>query len=91
VKSTQEVTVITNQQSGTNINEIAEGVYRINTPVKLPVGEFSFNQYLIVDDQSMLYHTGPRRMFPLVQEAIARILPPERLRYIALSHFEADE
>jgi flavorubredoxin len=90
-KSTQEVTVITNPQSGTNINEIAEGIYRINTPVALPVGEFSFNQYLIVDDQPMLYHTGPRRMFPLVEEAIARILPPARLRYIGLSHFEADE
>ena len=46
--------MITNQQSGTNINEIAEGIYRINTPVALPVGDFSFNQYLIVDDKPML-------------------------------------
>jgi flavorubredoxin len=83
--------VITNPQSGTNINEIATGIYRINTPVQLPVGAFSFNQYLIVDDEPMLFHTGPRRMFPLVQEAIAAILPPERLRYIGFSHFEADE
>jgi flavorubredoxin len=83
--------VITNKQSGTNINEIAEGTYRINTPVELPVGAFSFNQYLIVDEKPLLFHTGPRRMFPLVQEAIRRILPPARLRYIAFSHVEADE
>lgn len=84
--------MITNDQSGTNIQEIAEGIYRINTPVTLPGGgAFSFNQYLIVDDKPMLFHTGPRRMFALVKEAIAAILPPERLNYIGFSHFEADE
>jgi flavorubredoxin len=83
--------VITNKQSGTNIHEIAEGIYRINTPMELPGGAFSFNQYLIVDDNPMLFHTGPRRLFPLVREAIAGVLPPERLSYIGLSHFEADE
>lgn len=83
--------MITNKQSGTNIQEISDGIYRINTPIKLPVGAFSFNQYLILDDKPMLFHTGPRRMFPLVQEAIAGVMPPERLRYIGFSHFEADE
>lgn len=83
--------MITNKTSGTNIHEISSGIYRINTPVQLPVGAFSFNQYLIVDDKPMLFHTGPRRMFPLVQEAIASILLPERLSYIGFSHFEADE
>lgn len=83
--------MITNQQSGTNIQEIAEGIYRINTPIELPVGAFSFNQYLIVDEKPMLFHTGPRRLFSLVQEAIAGVLPPARLRYIGFSHFEADE
>jgi flavorubredoxin len=83
--------VITNPQSGTNIHEIASGIYRINTPIDLPVGAFNFNQYLIVDDKSMLFHTGPRRLFPLVQEAIAAITPPEHLAYIGFSHFEADE
>jgi flavorubredoxin len=83
--------VITNKESGTNIHEIAEGIYRINTPVELPVGAFSFNQYLIVDDKPMLFHTGSRRLFPLVQEAIAGILPPATLRYIGFSHVEADE
>ncbi|MGA7965319.1 MAG: MBL fold metallo-hydrolase [Gammaproteobacteria bacterium] len=83
--------MITNDNSGTNIHEIADGIYRINTPIQLPVGAFSFNQYLIVDDKPMLFHTGPRRLFPLVQEAIGRILPPDRLSYIGFSHFEADE
>jgi flavorubredoxin len=84
--------MITNTQSGTNIAEIAAGIFRINTPAKLP-GEvgFSFNQYLIVDDAPMLFHTGQRKLFPLVSEAIRAVLPLERLQYLALSHFEADE
>lgn len=83
---------ITNRQSGTNVREIADGIYRINTPVVIEGGAgFSFNQYLIVDDESLLFHTGPRKMFPLVREAVASILSVERLRYIAFSHVEADE
>jgi flavorubredoxin len=83
---------ITNQQSGTNVHEIADGIYRINTPVALPGGfEFSFNQYLIADDEPLLFHTGPRRMFELVREAVASVLPVESLRYVGFSHIEADE
>lgn len=83
---------ITNSHSGTNVHEIADGIYRINTPVQI-AGEngFSFNQYLIVDDEPLLFHTGLRKMFPLVREAVASVLPVERLRYIAFSHVEADE
>src|ERR1700730_8249299 len=83
----------TNSQSGTNINEIADGIYRINTPLPPSVvpGGFSFNQYLIVDEAPMLFHTGLRKMFPLVREAVVSVLPVERLRYIAFSHVEADE
>ena len=48
---------ITNTQSGTNVHEIADGIYRISTPVKIPsAGGFSFNQYLIVDDDPLLFH-----------------------------------
>jgi len=84
--------MITNSQSGTNIVEIADGIFRINTPAKLPGDAgFSFNQYLIVDEAPMLFHTGQRKLFPLVSEAIGAVLPVERLRYLALSHFEADE
>jgi flavorubredoxin len=84
---------VTNRQSGTNVHEVAEGIYRINTPVFYEggIGKFSFNQYLIVDDEPLLFHTGQRKMFQLVREAVASILPVERLRHITLSHVEADE
>lgn len=84
--------MITNQQSRTNIHEIAEGIYRINTQLDLPDGQgFSFNQYLLVDDAPLLFHTGPRRLFPLVREAMAAVMPVEHLRYLGFSHVEADE
>ncbi|HTF92283.1 MAG TPA: MBL fold metallo-hydrolase, partial [Verrucomicrobiae bacterium] len=85
--------IVTNKQSGTNVHEVADGIYRINTPVVMEGGPggFSFNQFLIVDDAPLLFHTGPRKMFPLVREAVASVLPVERLRYIGLSHVEADE
>jgi flavorubredoxin len=82
-----------NTESGTRIDEIADGIHRISTPVPpeaIP-GGFTFNQYLIVDEAPLLYHTGLRKMFPLVQEAIASVIPVESLRYIGLSHYEADE
>jgi flavorubredoxin len=82
---------ITNATSGTNVHEIADGVYRINTPVSFVPGGFSFNQYLVVDDQPLLFHTGPRKMFPLVREAVNSVMPANQLRFIAFSHFEADE
>jgi flavorubredoxin len=82
---------ITNSQSGTNVHEIAPGIFRINTPVPMDGGGFSFNQYLIVDDQPLLFHTGLRNMFPLVREAVATVIPVERLRYVSFSHVEADE
>jgi flavorubredoxin len=85
--------MITNPDSGTRIDEIADGIFRINTPIALPGdgGAFSFNQYLVVDDEPLLFHTGPRRMYPLISQAIAQVMPLERLRYLGLSHFEADE
>jgi flavorubredoxin len=84
--------MITNSASGTNVHEVTSGIYRINTPIQIPGGpDFNFNQYLVADDDPLLFHTGPRRMFPLVAEAIGKVLPLERLRYVAFSHFEADE
>lgn len=81
---------VTNAQSGTNIEAISDGIYRINTPVDIP-GGFSFNQYLIEDTQPLLFHTGPRKLFPLVREAVASILPVNTLRYIGFCHVEGDE
>ncbi len=84
--------MITNSQSGTNVHEIADGIYRINTPVGLAgAGQFSFNQYLVLDDAPMLFHTGLRGLFPVVSEAVAALMPIEKLRYVGFSHFEADE
>jgi flavorubredoxin len=83
---------MTNKQTGTNVHEIADGIYRINTPVVIEgAGGFSFNQYLIVDDAPLLFHTGPRKMFSFVRDAVASVLPVEKLRYISFSHVEADE
>ena len=77
----------------TTIDEIADGIYRIFTPVPPEVmpGGFSFNQYLIVDEKPLLYHTGPKKLYPAVSAAIARVLPLSSLRYIAFSHVESDE
>lgn len=84
--------MITDPTTGTNVQEIADGIYRINTPVALPDGQgFSFNQYLLVDDEPLLFHTGPRRLFPHVRTAVAAVMAVERLRHVAFSHVEADE
>ncbi|HJU10415.1 MAG TPA: MBL fold metallo-hydrolase [Candidatus Binataceae bacterium] len=85
--------MITNRESGTNIEEIANGIYRVSTPFPpsvIPSG-FTVNQYLVVDEAPLLFHTGMRKMFPLVREAVASVIPAENLRYIGLSHVEADE
>jgi flavorubredoxin len=85
---------ITNTESGTNVHEIADGIFRISTPIPpsaMP-GGFTFNQILLVDENPLLFHTGPRRMFPLVREAVAHVLgDAAKLRYAAFSHVEADE
>ena len=85
--------MITNPESGTRIDEITSGIYRISTPVppELMPGGFTFNQYLIKDEAPLLYHTGPRKLFSLVCEAIASVIPVQSLRYIGFSHYEADE
>lgn len=83
--------LVTDSGTGTNICEIADGIYRINTPVPLPGQEFSFNQYLMLADEPLLFHTGLRGLFPHVRDAVAAVMPVERLRHIAFSHVEADE
>ena len=75
------------------IAEIADGIYRLSTfvPEIAPPAGFTFNQFLVLGDEPLLFHTGLRRMFPSAREAVARIIPPERLRWIAFGHYEADE
>ncbi|MEJ7932431.1 MBL fold metallo-hydrolase [Ramlibacter sp. AN1015] len=84
--------MVTNPHTGTSVHEIADGIYRIHTPIDFPDGSgFSFNQYLLVDDEPLLFHTGLRQMFAPICEAVAAVMPVERLRYVGLSHVEADE
>jgi flavorubredoxin len=82
-----------NQASATRVDEIADGIFRISTPVPPSVvpGGFTFNQFLIRDREPLLFHTGPRMLFAAVCEGIGRVLPVATLRYIAFSHVEADE
>jgi flavorubredoxin len=77
----------------TRIAEIAPRVYRLSTlvPDVAPPAGFTFNQFLIDADEPLLFHCGPRAMFPLVSAAVARITPLERLRWISFSHLESDE
>lgn len=85
--------MISNSESNTRIDEVAAGVYRITTPLppQAVPGGFELNQYLIVDDQPALFHTGPRGMFPLTRQAIETVIPASSLRWIGFSHFESDE
>jgi flavorubredoxin len=77
----------------TKINEIADGIYRLSTfvPEIAPPAGFTFNQFLVLGDEPLLFHTGLRKMFPLVRTAVSRLIAPERLRWIAFGHYEADE
>ena len=77
----------------TRINEIADGIYRLSTfvpEIAAPSG-FTFNQFLVLGDEPLLFHTGPRKMFPLVREAVGRLIQVEQLRWITFGHVEADE
>lgn len=77
----------------TRIAEIADGIYRLSTyvPDIAPPAGFTFNQFLVMGDEPLMFHTGLRKMFPLNRDALARIMSPERLRWIAFGHYEADE
>jgi flavorubredoxin len=76
-----------------SITLIAPDTYRISIPLPPDVfpGGFSFNQYLVVDDKPLLFHTGPRKLFEQVCEQIEKVMPVSKLRYIAFSHVESDE
>jgi flavorubredoxin len=77
----------------TKVDEIAERIYRFSTfvpEIAAPTG-FTFNQYLVDADEPLLFHCGPRGMFPMVSAAFASIVPVEHLRWIAFGHVEADE
>jgi flavorubredoxin len=77
----------------TRVAEIADDIYRLSTfvpEIAAPAG-FTFNQFLVLDDDPLLFHCGLRSLFPSVSAAVARVTPLERLRWITFGHVEADE
>ena len=77
----------------TRISEIGDGLYRLSTfvPDIAPPDGFTFNQFLILGDEPLLFHAGLRQMFTSVRTAVSRPIAPEKLRWIAFGHYEADE
>ena len=76
----------------TNVDQIADRIYRISTCIPdLAPGGFTFNQFLVDAEEPLLYHTGMRGLFPLVREAVEKVMPVDKLRWIAFAHLEADE
>jgi flavorubredoxin len=77
----------------TKISEIASGIYRLSTfvPDIAPPAGFTFNQFLIMGDEPLMFHTGLRGMFASNLAAVKRIMPVDKLRWIAFGHYEADE
>ena len=71
------------------VTEIAPDVYRISTYI--PEIDLQFNQFLVKDDEPLLFHTGMKSLFPLVRDAVATVIDPSTIRWISFSHFEADE
>jgi len=90
---TTEGSDMTLDQQAAAVDEIADGVFRISihVPDVAPPAGFTFNQFLIDAEQPLLFHTGPKAMFPLVVEAVAKVRRPDQLRWITFGHYEADE
>jgi flavorubredoxin len=71
------------------VAEIVPDHYAIS--IYVPEFNLRFNHFLIKDEEPLLFHTGMKHMFPLVRDAVARVIDPATLRWISFSHFEADE
>ena len=75
----------------TQVDEIAAGVYRLSTYTDAIAGGFTFNQFLLLGDDALLFHTGPRQLWPSISAALAKVTSLERLRWVTFGHWEADE
>ncbi len=76
----------------THIHEVADGIHRLSTHVpEAAPGGLTFNQYLVTGDEPLLFHTGARQLFPLVQESVAKVIDVDELRWISFGHIESDE
>jgi flavorubredoxin len=71
------------------IDEIAPDLFRLS--VYVPQFDMQFNHFLVRDEEPLLFHAGFRKMFPVLREAVAKLIDPAKLRYISWSHFESDE
>ena len=83
--------MIASKDTETSVDEVAAGIYRISTPLDVIPGGFTFNSYLIDDDEPVLFHTGYRKLFDSTLQGIKAVMPIEKLRWIGGSHFEGDE
>jgi len=83
--------MITSHQTQTRVDEVVDGIYRISTPLDVIPGGFTFNSYLIADDEPLLFHTGYKSLFQTTVEAVSKVMSVEKLRWIGGSHFESDE
>ena len=77
----------------TKIDEIAPDIYRLSTWIEdvAPPAGFTFNQFVVRGEQPFLFHTGMRQLYPLVSDAVDRVVGLENLRWISFGHVEADE
>lgn len=75
------------------VTELDQGIFRLSVlvPEIAPPTGFTFNSFLILDDEPLLFHAGQRGMFPQFREAAAALMPIEDLRWISFGHVEADE
>lgn len=83
--------MMTHASTDTRVDEIAAGIYRLSTSLEVIPGGFTFNSFLIADDEPLLFHTGFRSMAPATLAAIEKVMPARKLRWIGGSHFESDE
>lgn len=75
----------------TTVTEIADGIYRLSTLTDAVPGGFTFNQFVVKGDDSLLFHAGLKGLFPSVSDAMNTVVPVETLRWVSFGHWEADE
>ena len=75
------------------IDEIGDNIFRLSVfvPQVMPPAGFTFNVFLIRAEEPMLFHLGKRKMFSVYSDAIAKLIPVEKLRWASFGHFESDE
>lgn len=83
--------MLVNKETGVTVDEVGDGIYRLSTPLDIIPGGFTFNSYLVVDDEPLLFHTGYRKIFAGTLKAIKAVMPAKKLRWVGGSHFESDE